>query len=175
VKTKIKKFLIGLALTGFTLTAFASPASAPSADSNFVALYTAMEVLVATRQAINVTTTVCEGLKTDKDARGISTRDKNLVAFTVATGAWGVVLAFADANAKLIREFRDDIDEEYYEVSMEVIDSVRKLAKSIPPTDADVDDILDALSSADRKVNQLLKRLEPYNTSPSGRRSGRNL
>jgi hypothetical protein len=171
---KIRKFLIGLVLTA-SVAAFASRANAPSADSNFVALYSAAQVLVAVRQAIDVTTTVCEGLKTDKDARGISARDKNLVAFSVASGAWSVVLAFADANAKLIRGFKDDIDDEYYEVSMEVIDSVRKLAKGIPSEDADVDDILEALSSADRKVNQLLKRLEPYNTSPSGRRSGKNL
>jgi len=162
---KIRKFLISLVLTAFTVAALASRANAPLSESNFVAVYTALQVLLAARQAINVTTEVCEGLKTDKDMRNIRTRDKNLVAFTVATGAWGVVLAFADANAKLIREFRDDIDDEYYEVSMEVIESVRRLAKSIPPEDADLDDILEALSSADRKVNQLLKRLDRYNPS----------
>jgi hypothetical protein len=162
---KIRKFLIGLVLTAFTVTALASRANAPSAESNFVALYTAVQVLLAARQAINLTTTVCEGLKTDKDFRDIRTRDKNLVGFTVASGAWGVVMAFADANAKLLREFRDDIDDKYYEVSIEVVESVRKLAKSIPPEDADVDDILDALSSADRKVNQLLKRLDQYGLS----------
>ena len=161
---KIRKFLIGLVLTA-SVAAFASRANAPLAESNFVAVYTAMQVLLAARQATNVTATVCEGLKTDKDARDIRTRDKNLLAFSVASGARGVVLAFADANAKLLREFKDDIDEEYYEVSMEVIDSVRKLAKSIPPTDADVDDILEALSSADRKINQLLNRLQRYNPS----------
>ena len=172
---KIRKFLISLVLTAFTVAALASRANAPLSESNFVAVYTALQVLLAARQAINVTTEVCEGLKTDKDMRNIRTRDKNLVAFTVATGAWGVVLAFADANAKLIRESKDGIDEDYYEVSMEVIDSVRKLAKTIPPEDADLDDILDALSSADRKVNQLLKRLDRYNPSPSGRRSSKDL
>ena len=171
---KIRKFLISLVLTAFTVAALASRANAPSVESNFVAVYTALQVLLAARQAINVTTEVCEGLKTDKDMRNIRTRDKNLVAFTVATGAWGVVLAFADANAKLIREFRDDIDDEYYEVSMEVIESVRKLAKTIPPEDADLDDILDALSSADRKVNQLLKRLDRYNPS-SRQKSSKDL
>ena len=159
---KIRKFLISLVLTAFTVTALASRANAPLSESNFVAVYTAMEVLLAARQAINVTTTLCEGLKTD---RGIRTIDKHLMAFSIATGAWGVVEAFADANAKLIREFRDDIDDEYYEVSIEVVESVRRLAKGIPPKDADVDDILDALSSADRKVNQLLKRLDRYNPS----------
>ena len=171
---KIRKFLISLVLTAFTVTALASRANAPLAESDFVALYTAMQVLLVTKEAINFTAVICEGLKTDKDMRNIRTRDKNLVAFTVATGAWGVVLAFADANAKLIREFRDDIDDEYYEVSMEVIESVRKLAKTIPPEDADLDDILDALSSADRKVNQLLKRLDRYNPS-SHRRSSKDL
>jgi len=171
---KIRKFLISLVLTAFTVAALASRANAPLSESNFVAVYTALQVLLAARQAINVTTEVCEGLKTDKDMRNIRTRDKNLVAFTVATGAWGVVLAFADANAKLIREFRDDIDDEYYEVSIEVIESVRKLAKTIPPEDADLDDILDALSSADLKVSQLLKRLDRYNPS-SRRRSSKDL
>jgi hypothetical protein len=172
---KVKKFLIGLALTGFTLTAFASPASAPLTDSNFAAVYTATQVLLAAGHAIRVTRSVCEGLKTDRELKHLGTRDKNLVVLSVAMGAWGVVMAFADDNAKLIREFQDDIDEEYYEVSIEAIDSVRELAKGIPPSDADVDDILDALSSADRKVSQLLKRLEQYNPSPSGRRSSKDL
>jgi hypothetical protein len=171
---KIRKFLISLVLTAFTVTALASRANAPLAESNFVAVYTALQVLLAARQAINVTTEVCEGLKTDKDMRNIRTRDKNLVAITVAFGAWRVVMAFADTNAKVIREHKDDIDDEYYEVSMEVVESVRKLANSIPPTDADVDDILEALSSADRKVNQLLKRLDRYNPS-SRQKSSKDL
>ena len=162
---KIRKFLISLVLTAFTVAALASRANAPLSESNFVAVYTALQVLLAARQAINVTTTLCEGLKTDKDMRNIRTRDKNLMAFSIATGAWGVVEAFADANAKVIREHKDDIDEDYYEVSIEVVESVRRLAKSIPPEDADLDDILEALSSADRKVNQLLKRLDRYNPS----------
>jgi hypothetical protein len=172
---KIRKFLIGLVLTAFTLTALASRANAPLAESNFAAVYTATQVLLAAGHAIRVTRSVCEGLKTDRELRHLDTRDKNLVALSVAMGAWGVVMAFADDNAKLIREFQDDIDEEYYEVSIEVVESVRKLAKSIPPTDADVDDILEALSSADRRVSQLLKRLEQYNPSPSGRRSSKDL
>ena len=171
---KIRKFLISLVLTAFTVAALASRANAPLSESNFVAVYTAMEVLLAARQAINVTTTLCEGLKTDKDAEDINPRYKKLLALSTASGAWGVVRAFADTNAKLIREFRDDIDDEYYEVSMEVIESVRKLAKGIPPKDADVDDILEALSSADRKVSQLLKRLDRYNPS-SHRKSSKDL
>ena len=163
---KIRKFLIGLVLTGFTVTALASRANAPLAESNFVALYTAMQVLLVARQATSVSMNVCEGLETDEDAEDIKPRDKDLVAFSVASGAWGVVLAFADANAKFLREFKDRIDEEYYDTSMEVIDSVRKLANRIPPEDADLDDILEALSSADRKINQLTKRLERYNLSP---------
>jgi len=159
---KIRKFLIGLVLTAFTVTALASRANAPLAESNFVAVYTALQVLLAARQATNVTMNVCEGLETDEDAKDIRTRDKNLLAFSIASGAWGVVLAFADANAKLLREFKDDIDEEYYDTSMEIIDSVRKLANGIPPKDADLDDILEALSSADRKINQWLKRLDRY-------------
>jgi hypothetical protein len=174
MKTKIRKFLIGLVLTAFTVTALASRANAPVADKNFVAVYTALQVLLAARQATNVTMNVCEGLKTDKDAEYIEPSDKDLVAFSVASGAWGVVLAFADFNAEFIRGFKDDIDEEYYNTSMEVIDSVRKLAKSIPPEDADVDDILEALSSADRNIKRLLKRLEQYSRS-SRQKSSKDL
>ena len=171
---KIRKFLISLVLTAFTVAALASRANAPLAESDFVALYTAMQVLLVTKEAINFTAVICEGLKTDKDAEDINPRYKKLLALSTASGAWGVVRAFADTNAKLIREFRDDIDDEYYEVSIEVIESVRKLAKTIPPEDADLDDILDALSSADLKVSQLLKRLDRYNPS-SRRRSSKDL
>jgi peptidoglycan hydrolase CwlO-like protein len=175
MKTKIRKFLIGLVLTAFTVTALASRANAPLAESNSVAVYTAMQVLLVARHATSVTMSLCEELKTDRDAKRISTKHKNLMAFSVAYGAWSVVMDFADTNAKWLRGFKDDKDDEYYEVSMEVMDSVRKLAKSITSTNADVDDILEALSSADRKIDQLLKRLDRYIPSPSGRRSSKDL
>jgi hypothetical protein len=174
MKTKIRKFLIGLVLTAFTVTALASRANAPSAESNLLAVYTAMQVVLAAKLATNATMSLCEELKTDRDAKGISTKHKNLIAFSVAYGAWSVVMDFADVNAKWLRGFKDGVDDEYYEVSMEVMDSVRKLAKSITSTNADVDDILEALSSADRKIDQLLKRLDRYNPS-YGQKSSKDL